>query len=86
MAKKFVSDEKQRMVEMQKHYDAQKAKSFSYKFDDFEIVGGCWKHKNWKTWMKGGNGFAETKKIVLNYIKECKKPYGTRNLTMFHLA
>ena len=35
--------------------------------------------------MKGGNDYAETKVIIRKYIAECKKPYGSRNLSEFHI-
>lgn len=63
-----------------------KSKNYNFKFEDFDIVGGNWKHKDWNTWMKGGDGYAETEKIVKRYIAECKKPYGTRDLSFIHLA
>lgn len=63
----------------------QKAKKFNYKIKDFEIQDFQWKHKDWKTWVKGANNYEDTKIMVEKYIKECKKPYGQRNLNFIHL-
>ena len=88
--KRVYDAEQQRIKEMQKLYESQKNKKFNYSPDDFSIdlLSGKWKHKNWKTWMKGDptGDYLKTKKIVLKYIEECKKPYGHRDLSMFHLA
>ena len=61
-------------------------KQFNYSLDDFEIYDSQWKHKDWKTWCKGCGQFDKTKKLVEQYIAECKKPYGKRNLYFVHLA
>ena len=84
--KRVYDPEQLRIQSMQKLYVSQRNKSFNYNIDDFDIIGGNWKHKSWKTWMKGNENYSETKKIVLKYIEECKKPYGCRNLSEFHLA
>lgn len=67
----------------------QMSKKFNYSPDDFSIdlLSGKWKHKDWKTWMKGdpSGDYIKSKEIVLKYIKECKKPYGQRDLSQFHL-
>lgn len=85
--------EQQRIKEMQKLYGVQKNKSFNYNIDDFFVeptyassIEFKWKHKDWKTWMKGTKGFNQTKSIIKNYISECKKPYGQRDLSQFHLV
>jgi len=86
--KRVYDPEQLKIKSMRKLYDVQKNKSYSYSFDDFDIVGGNWQHKDWKVWMKGDpNGdYSKTKKIVLKYIAECKKPYGQRDLSQFHLV
>ena len=87
--KRVVYDpEQQRIRNMQKLYVSQRQKSFNYSFDDFDIIGGNWQHKGWTVWMKGDpNGdYSKTKKIVEKYIEECKKPYGKRDLSQFHLV
>ena len=86
--KRVYDAEQQRIQEMQKLYTSQSQKTFDYSFDYFDIIGGNWQHKDWKVWMKGDpNGdYSKTKKIVLKYIEECKKPYGQRNLSQFHLV
>ena len=85
--KRVYDTEQQRIKEMQKLYDSQRQKKFNYSIDDFDIIGGNCQHKDWKVWMKGDpNGdYSKTKKIVEKYIEECKKPYGQRNLSQFHL-
>ena len=85
--KRVYDTEQQRIHEMQKFYDSQSQKQCNYTEDDFSIdsLSNKWKHKSWKTWMKGGNDYAETKVIIRKYIAECKKPYGSRNLSEFHL-
>lgn len=67
-------------------YEAQKSKVYDFKESDFSIdlLTNKWKHKSWKTWMKGGNDYSETKEIINRYIAECAKPYGTRNLDFVH--
>ena len=84
--KRVYDPEQQRIKEMQKLYVSQSKKSFNYSLDDFEICGACWKHKDWNTWMKGVDSYSETQKIVKEYIAECNKPYGHRNLSKFHLC
>jgi len=66
----------------------QMSKKFNYSLDDFsiELSNGNWKHKDWKTWMKGCGQYDQTQRLVEKYIAECKKPYGQRNLSQFHLA
>lgn len=87
MKKRIISPEQQSLIETKKYYDAQKAKSYNYSADDFEVdlLTNKWRHKSWKTWMKGEKDYSETKKLINKYIDECKKPYGTRNLSGFHL-
>lgn len=91
--KRVYDSEQQRIKEMQKLYASQKQKTFNYSLDDFVIepiykwsIDFMWKHKDWKVWMKGKKGITETRKIIMNYILECKKPYGTRDLSQFHLV
>lgn len=84
--KRVYDPEQLRIQSMQKLYASQSKKSFNYDINDFDICGGNWKHKSWKTWMKGVESYSETKKIVERYIAECKKPYGQRNLSEFHLC
>ena len=93
--KRVYDSEQQRIKEMQKLYASQKQKTFNYSLDDFVIepiykwsIDFMWKHKDWKVWMKGDpNGdYSKTKKIVEKYIEECKKPYGQRDLSQFHLV
>ena len=69
-------------------YESKKAKVYDFKPEDFSIdlLTNKWKHKTWKTWMKGGNDYAETKELVKKYCAECAKPYGEGDLSMFHLA
>ena len=85
---KIISDEQKKINELKHLYENQKNKVFNYSIDDFDIIGGNWQHKDWKVWMKGDpNGnYSKTKKIVEKYIKECKKPYGQRDLSQFHLV
>ena len=87
--KRVYDAEQQRIREMQKFYASQSQKKFDYTEDDFSIdlLSGKWKHKDWKTWMKGdpSGDYAKSKAIVLKYIEECKKPYGQRDLSQFHL-
>jgi hypothetical protein len=88
--KRVYDSEQQRIKEMQKFYTSQSKKTFNYSPDDFSIdlLSGKWKHKDWKTWMKGdpSGDYAKSKAIVLKYIEECKKPYGQRDLSQFHLV
>jgi hypothetical protein len=88
--KRVYDAEQQRIKEMQKLYASQSKKTFNYTPDDFSIdlLSGKWKHKDWKTWMKGdpSGDYAKSKAIILKYIAECKKPYGQRNLSQFHLV
>lgn len=86
--KRVYDAEQQRIKKMQKLYASQRQKTFNYSIDDFNIVGGNWQHKDWNVWMKGDptGDYSKTKKIVLKYIEECKKPYGQRDLSQFHLA
>jgi len=85
---KIISDEQKKINELKHLYENQKNKVFNYSIDDFEIIGGNWQHKDWNVWMKGdpNRDYSKTKKIVLKYIEECKKPYGQRNLSQFHLV
>ena len=69
-----------------KRIKKQMNKQFNYSLDDFEIYDSQWKHKNWKTWCKGCGQFEKTKELVKRYIAECKKPYGKRDLSQFHLV
>lgn len=84
--KRVYDAEQQRIQEMQKLYKSQSKKSFDYTLDDFENCAGYWKHKDWKVWMKGHPSYEKTQEIIKRYIAECKKPYGSRNLSEFHLA
>ena len=88
MAKKIISEEQKKLNDVKNLYTSQKNKKFNYSINDFDIIGGNWQHKDWKVWMKGDpNGdYSKTKKIVLKYIEECKKPYGQRDLSQFHLV
>ena len=85
MKKRIISEEQKRLNEVKSLYNNQKNKSFNYSIDDFEIYDSQWKHKSWKTWMKGCGRYDHTKRLVEKYIAECKKPYGKRNLSEFHL-
>ena len=82
--KRVYDPEQQRIQEMQKLYISQRQKTFNYSLEDFEIYDSQWKHKDWKTWMKGCGRYDHTKKLVERYIEECKKPYGQRDLSQFH--
>lgn len=91
--KRVYDTEQLRIKNMQKLYVSQKQKTFNYSLDDFVIepiykgaITFKWKYKNWKTWMNGKKGITETRKIIMNYILECKKPYGQRDLSQFHLV
>lgn len=84
--KRFYDPEQLRIKSMQKLYVSQSKKSFNYSIDDFEIYDSQWKHKDWNTWMKGCDRYDHTKKLVERYIEECKKPYGQRDLSQFHLC
>lgn len=87
MAKRIITEEEKYRNKVAKLYEAAKEKKYEYTLDDFEIMGGCWKHKDWKTWCKGLESYSETQKqFVQKYIDECKKPYGTRDLSFVHLA
>lgn len=83
--RRFYDPEQKRIQEMQKLYASQKQKTFNYTLADFEIYPRGWKHKNWNTWMEGADNIHKTKEIVERYIKECKKPYGKRDLSFVHL-
>jgi len=83
---KFISDEQKKINELKHLYENQKNKVFNYSIDDFEIYDSQWKHKDWKTWYKGCGRYDHTKKLVERYIEECKKPYGQRDLSQFHLV
>ena len=83
--KRVYDPEQQRIKNMQKLYISQKQKTFNYSLDDFEIYDSQWKHKDWKTWCKGCGRYDHTVKLVERYIEECKKPYGQRDLSQFHL-
>ena len=61
-------------------------KQFNYSLDDFEIYDSQWRHKDWKTFCKGCGKYDKTKELVEQYIAECKKPYGKRDLSQFHLV
>ena len=71
--KRVYDSEQQRIKEMQKFYASQSKKTFNYSPDDFSIdlLSGKWKHKDWKTWMKGdpSGDYAKSKAIVLKYIR-----------------
>ena len=88
MKKRIISDEQKRINNVKNLYDTQKNKEFNYSINDFKIIGGNWQHKDWKVWMKGdpNGGYSKTKEIVIKYIEECKKPYGQRDLSQFHLV
>lgn len=85
---KVVDEEALRRKEAEKQYETAKNKVWSFKEEDFSIdlLTNKWKHKSWKTWLKGGDDYAETKKLVKRYIEECAKPYGTRDLSFIHLV
>lgn len=84
---KKIKDEAQVRRELnEKLIKSQMAKTFDYSMDDFEIYDSQWKHKDWKTWCKGAGRYDKTKEIVERYVSECKKPYGTRDLSFVHLV
>lgn len=91
--KRIISDEQKRMNEVKHLYENQKKRIFDYSLSDFYIepisegaIIFKWKHKNWKTWVKGTKGYIATQDIINKYIIECNKPYGTRNLSFIHLT
>lgn len=95
MSKKIISENQKRLNEVKVLYQNQKNKKFNYNLEDFIIVvgdieGECkWKHKSWKTWVKGYIGYdsiGKTRKMIATYILECEKPYGKRNLDFIHLT
>ena len=61
-------------------------KQFNYSLDDCVIYDSQWRHKDWKTFCKGCGKYDKTKELVERYIAECKKPYGKRDLSQFHLV
>ena len=83
---RIISDDQRKINEVKHLYKKQQKKKFNYSPDDFSIdlLSGKWKHKDWKTWMKGCGRYDHTKKLVERYIEECKKPYGQRDLSQFH--
>lgn len=84
---KRIKDEAQVRRELnEKLIKSQMAKTFDYSLDDFEIYDSQWKHKDWKTWCKGAGRYDKTKELVKRYVSECKKPYGTRDLSFVHLV
>jgi len=84
---KKIKDEAQVLRELNsKSIKAQMNKKFDYSLDDFVIYDSQWKHKNWNTWCKGAGRYDYTKKKVEQYIVECKKPYGQRDLSFVHLV
>ena len=87
MAKRIITEEEKYREKVEKLCEEAKNKTYNYTLDDFEIMGGCWKHKNWKTWCKGVESYSETQeKFVKRYIDECNKPYGHRDLSFVHLS
>lgn len=80
MAKKFIDPEVERVLSNMNSINIHKAKIYDYSIEDFIIEKNKWRHKDWKCWMQG------TKNTVLNYIKECNKPWGKRNFNNFHLV
>ena len=90
--RRIISDDQKKINEVKHLYKKQQKKKFNYNINDFFVeptyagsIEFKWKHKDWKTWMKGTKGFNQTKSIIKNYISECKKPYGHRDLSKFHL-
>lgn len=84
--RRIISDDQRKINEVKHLYKKQRQKKFNYSLDDFEIYDSQWKHKDWKTWMKGCGRYDHTKKLVEQYIAKCNKPYGQRNLSKFHLV
>ena len=87
MAKRIISEEQKSINETKKYYDAQRNKQYNYNENDFSIdlLTLKWRHKSWKTWCKGSESYEKTKEIIKRYCNECKKPYGTRDLSFVHL-
>jgi len=86
MATRIITVEQKNREKVSKLYQEAKNKTYNYTLDDFTIMGGCWKHKNWNTWCKGVESYSETQEnFVQRYIDECAKPYGQRDLSFVHL-
>ena len=87
MARIILSDEQKRINEVQHLYESQKNKVYDFSVDDFIIDNANnFKHKSWKTKVKGGIDRNETIAIIERYITECNKPLNERNLDFIHLS
>ena len=83
---RIITEEQKKINEVRGLYVSQSKKEYNYSIDDFVIYDSQWKHKNWNTWCKGEGRYDYTKKKVEQYIVECKKPYGKRDLNFVHLC
>lgn len=91
--KRYLDPEIQKLKENINLHRKQAVKCYNYRLDEFEIVpinnketSYKWRHKTWRTWLKGGNSIVNTVEIVNRYIDECRKPYGQRNIDFIHIA
>ena len=86
MKKKILDEAQVQRKMISELTEKQMNKQFNYSLDDFEIYDSQWRHKDWKTFCKGCGKYDKTKELVERYIAECKKPYGKRDLSQFHLV
>ena len=86
MKKKILDEAQVQRKMISELTENQMNKQFNYSLDDFEIYDSQWRHKDWKTFCKGCGKYDKTKELVERYIAECKKPYGKRDLSQFHLV
>ena len=86
MKKKILDEAQVQRKMISELTENQMNKQFNYSLDDFEIYDSQWRHKDWKTFCKGCGKHDKTKELVERYIAECKKPYGKRDLSQFHLV
>jgi hypothetical protein len=86
MGKVFLSEAQQTLNNTRHLYERQANKKFNYSFDEFIIDKHFnFRHKTWRTYVKGGSNLQETTYMINRYIAECNKPYGERNLDFIHL-
>lgn len=69
-------------------YDKARNRDWDLTEEEFTIDDNLnFTHATWKgVFCKGGDTVLATVEIINRYIEECRKPYGTRDLSFIHLV
>lgn len=85
---KFIDEEELYRKICEIAYDKAKNRDWTLAEEEFKIDENLnFTHATWRgIFCKGGDTVLATVEIINRYIEECRKPYGTRDLSFVHIV